>query len=112
MRTRRQPDQVQREAAGQTERGSRIRLLPRSAGATDENPNGGHHSATSHSLMVVRIFGGPRDGERFATRLTGLTEGTVFNYFNDEYTFTRDPRTGRWRAIPARPNDQPARTKE
>ena len=52
-------------------------------------------------MVVVRIYGGPRDGERFATPLDGLKEGTVFPYLDQHYTFVRDPRTGRWRAIPA-----------
>jgi len=63
-------------------------------------------------MVVVRILGGPRDGERFATRLTGLVEGTVFRYFDEEYTFVRDSETGRWGAIRTRPTGRPGRTPE
>ena len=63
---------------------------------------------TPEAMVVVRILGGPRDGERFATRLTGLVEGTVFRYFNQEYTFVRDSTTGRWGAIPSRPTEPPS----
>jgi hypothetical protein len=55
-------------------------------------------------LVVVRVVGGPRDGERFATRLAGLIEGMVFRYFGHDYAFGRDPRTGRWAAILSRPD--------
>jgi hypothetical protein len=54
-------------------------------------------------MVVVHILGGPRDGERFATPLHGLTERIRFRDLDDKYVFTRDPRTGRWRAIPAQP---------
>ena len=50
-------------------------------------------------MMIVRIVGGPRDGERFVTRLAGLTEGAVFRYLDDKYRYVRDPRSGRWKAI-------------
>jgi len=53
-------------------------------------------------MVVVRIFGGPRDGERFVTPLEGLVEGDVIPYLDDHYTFVRDHQTGRWRAVPAR----------
>ena len=64
---------------------------------------------TAEAMVVVGMLGGPRDGERFATRLTGVVQGAVFRYFDEEYTFTRDSTTGRWRAIPFRPADGPAR---
>lgn len=53
-------------------------------------------------LAVVTIAGGPRDGERFVTRLTGLVEGLTFPYLGGSYTFTRNPKTGRWEATPVR----------
>ncbi|MET0967221.1 MAG: hypothetical protein ABWZ02_12530 [Nakamurella sp.] len=54
---------------------------------------------TAKPLIAVSILGGPHDGERLATRLTGLTEGFVFRYVDDEYTFIREPGSGRWGAI-------------
>jgi hypothetical protein len=57
--------------------------------------------------VIVPIVGGPYDGERFATRLAGLTEGIVFHYFDDEYAFIRDLQTGRWRAMRSRSDRHP-----
>src|SRR6476660_1325030 len=101
MRTWRHPERrAERQTARHEGRGNRIHLLPRPGGPTEGNPNV-RSSAISQPLIVVRILGGPRDGERFATRLTGLVEGTLFRYFEYQYTFVRDARTGRWAAIPA-----------
>jgi len=105
MRTWRHPERraqrVEPETAQHEERGKRIHLLPRPAGPTEGNPNGDRSSTISQPLIVVRILGGPRDGERFATRLAGLVEGTLFRYFEYQYAFVRDARTGRWGAVPS-----------
>jgi hypothetical protein len=55
--------------------------------------------------MIIEILGGSRDGERFATRISSLTEGAVFRYFDARYTYARNSRSGRWAAIPLRPDD-------
>jgi hypothetical protein len=52
-------------------------------------------------LVVVRVIGGPRCGERFATPLHGLTEGLHFRYIGHHYKFVRDAQSGRWGAIPS-----------
>jgi len=52
-------------------------------------------------MLVVRIVRGARDGDRFVTPMHGLTEGMVFQYLGEEYTFERDPQSGRWTAVPA-----------
>ena len=62
-------------------------------------------SVAAVPLMIIQVVGGPRDGERFATRISSLTEGTVFRYFDARYTFARNSRSGRWAAIPLRPGD-------
>jgi hypothetical protein len=67
-------------------------------------------SVISEPMVVVRILSGPRQGERFVTPLRGLTEGTLFRYFDDYYTFVRDRRTGRWGAIPVPTNNDAPRT--
>ena len=51
-------------------------------------------------MVVVRILRGPREGERFVTPQQGLTEGLTVRYLDANYTFVRDPRTGRWGALP------------
>ncbi len=63
------------------------------------NPSAERCSMTSEPMVVVHILGGPRDGERFATPLQGLTEGAVFRYIDADYTFVRDQQTGRWSAV-------------
>jgi hypothetical protein len=55
-------------------------------------------------LVVVRIIGGPRCGERFATPLDGLTEGLLFRYIDHLYKFVRDAQSGRWGATPSLPD--------
>ncbi len=109
MRTRKQRapqmQRVQLETAPIVERDSRIYLLPRSAGPADRSRSSETCSIAAEAMVVVRVLGGPRDDERFATRLTGLVEGAGFRYFDEEYTFVRDSTTGRWGAIPSRPND-------
>ena len=52
-------------------------------------------------MLIVRILRGARDGERFVTPMHGLTEGMVFRYLDEDYTFVRDPNSGRWGAVPA-----------
>ncbi len=52
-------------------------------------------------MVVVRILRGPHEGERFVTPLQGLTPGLVFRYLDEDYTFVRDPDSGRWGAVPA-----------
>jgi len=61
-------------------------------------------------LAVVRIIGGPRCGERFATPLNGLTEGLLFRYLDHLYTFVRDAQSGRWAATPSLPQRDAPRT--
>jgi hypothetical protein len=46
------------------------------------------------------VHGGPPDGERFATPLDSLREGTMIVYLDGSYTISRDPISGRWRASP------------
>jgi len=58
---------------------------------------------SAEPLMIIEVLGGPRDGERLATRISSLTEGTVFRYFDARYTYARNSRSGRWAAIPLRP---------
>ena len=65
---------------------------------------------TSMPLAVVRILGGPRDGERFAMRLDPLAEEAVFRYFGSRYAFVREPRSGHWGATPLPPNPETPET--
>lgn len=50
-------------------------------------------------MVIVRVIGGPRCGERFATPLNGLTEGFLFRYMENHYEFVQDAQSGRWAAI-------------
>jgi hypothetical protein len=51
-------------------------------------------------LGVVTVYGGPRDGERFATPLDRLHQNTMIVYFDRYYALTRNPKSGRWQAFP------------
>ena len=84
--------------------------VARTAAAYGARINRRNPSVISEPMVVVRILSGPRQGERFVTPLHGLTEGTLFRYFDDHYTFVRDRRTGRWGAIPAPPDNGVPRT--
>lgn len=55
-------------------------------------------------IVIVRVIGGPRCGERFATPLNGLRDGLLFRYIDHHYTFVRDAQSGRWAAMPPSPN--------
>ena len=55
----------------------------------------------SERMVTVTILAGPRAGEWFVTRLSGLRDGLGFAYLDGHYVFTSDPVTGRWGAIPA-----------
>ena len=63
----------------------------------------------TESMVVVRIVGGPRCGERFVTPLDGLTEGFRFRYLDHHYKFGRDAQS-RWVAIPTSAEQDTPRT--